>query len=298
MMRGFWWLLILFVFLGCIQITPPPPPAGGAIHGKMGIYVLGPKRVKIGETFELRVQVTNNFSATLKNVRVFLYTPDIPVSLLPQRIELGDLVSGSGNEGFVKCTLGPRASSNIEYKIYGRVCFDREVEGYHEVLIARDPTTTDVKPRSRLDEEIISIGFVGIENALPPITIINFTIKLKNELGGEITSREVDDAPDSVIRELEIRVPMDDIVASIYAFQRSGEVSDGYLRRRLTHQNQGEKLLLQLKESKEIRVYLTLREGSLEMLKTVDFISFPVYLGLNYTYCVDAPVFSFTSYGG
>ncbi|MCW1301099.1 MAG: hypothetical protein QW507_00580 [Candidatus Nanoarchaeia archaeon] len=288
-------LLILLILLGCIQITPSPP-SGGAIYGGISVYMYGPKRVKRGETFELRVQVTNNFSATLKNVRAFLYSPDISVSLLQQRIDLGDLISGTSNEGYVNCALNTKAYPNMEYKIYGKICVDREVEGYHEIIIASDPSMVNTKPHSSLDKEIISVSFIGIENVFSPVHEINFTIKLKNELSGEITSKEVGQPCDSIIKEIEIRVPRDDIIASLYAFQRYGKVIDGNIRVRLSYQNESDRLLLQLKESKEIRAYISLREEILEMLKSVNFISFPVYFGLNYTYCVEAPAFTFTSY--
>ena len=292
--KYFTYVIPFLLIFGCIQITPPPPPVEERIKIEFG----GPQNVKIGGSSSFYLRVSNNLSKSLENLRASFYSPDTPVSIEEKVISLGDVEPESSAEKNVSFSLGGNAINGISYNIEGRVCFDYEQEGIRTLVFAKGATSYNLT--EEIEEGPLSISLEGIPTVLTLAPVMELRIKVRNEMNGDVTTKNINATPNSAIREIEISLEkgdwMKDVVTKISWVEKNisnATQNDSYLT-----WNFGKKesfLVMQMKNGEKevvIDIYADLDEAYSE-LESSDVLLSELQVKLDYTYCMELPTYTF-----
>ena len=292
--KYFAYIIPFLLVFGCIQTTPPPPPVGEKIKIEFG----GPQNVKIGGSSSFYLRVSNNLSKSLENLRASFYSPDTPVSIAEKVISLGDVESESSAEKNVSFSLGSNAINGLSYSIEGRVCFDYEQEGIRTLAFAKGLTSYNLT--EQVEEGPLSISFKEIPTVLTLAPVMELRIKVRNEMNGDVTTKNINATPNSAIRGVEISLEkgdwMKNVVTKISWVEKNisnAIQSDSYLTWKFGESESF--LVMQMRDGEKeivIDIYADLDEAYSE-LESSDVLLSELQVKLDYTYCIELPTYTF-----
>ena len=288
----FFFLALLALPLGCIQqggILPPPPT------GKQVKVIATPTistTIQIGSSEEYSLDVTNNYPKAVEDVKAYVTSPDVVVSISDKLLDFGTIDAGDTASATTTVTLGSNAIAGKEYRIAGRLCFSYSQEGWHDFIVVNESKyATGITPSSDVEDGPLTITFSGVD---APVTKTTFkpVITIANEANGKVSSKGPTETGDSILSKLTITIS-DELIDG-FSVKIDKEVFNATCDA-TTHLCTFEttnSTLLDL-EAEEQTVYLTVnvKSDKLTTEPLIDQIRFTV----EYGYCIDLPTSTFTA---